>query len=105
MQLEAELQTAETALRSLYDNVPLRMFIAIKILRAWNSGIAGYCGDAVATVNQWIDGGMQGPIPFPQSPFFAEWATKNGLSNIDGFVGFILKGDLVDSATATKSDS
>lgn len=31
---------------------------------------------------------MNGPIPWPDNPFFTEWATENGFSNVGGFVGF-----------------
>jgi len=76
-------------------NRPLRNFIALKILRAWNHGPAGYCSEVVGIVNAWLDGGSKGPIPFPSSPFFAEWAQNNGYSNIDGFVGFRFMANLV----------
>lgn len=64
-------------------NTPLRMYIALKMLRAW-----GGTRVVDAAVNKWIDAGMQGPIPFPDSAFFAHWAKDNGYSNIDGYVGF-----------------
>jgi hypothetical protein len=70
------------------------MFIALKLLRAWNNGAAGYSADVVLTVNRWIDGGMKGPIPWPDSPFFAEWAAAAGFSNVKGHVGFILRATL-----------
>lgn len=61
--------------------------VALKILRAWNSGTAGFDGQVVVTLNKWIDAGMSGPIPFPDNPFFREWAEATDLSNVDGFVG------------------
>lgn len=71
------------------ENTPLRMYIALKMLRAWNGGSSGFDGNVVMTVNKWIDSGMRGPIQWPDSPFFDEWAKANGLSRIDGrFVGF-----------------
>lgn len=73
---------------SLVENTPLRMYIALKMLRAWNSGTAGYSADVVVIINAWIDGGMKGPIPWPDNPFFAEWAGKNGLSKVGDYVGF-----------------
>jgi len=69
-------------------NVPLRMHIALRLLRAWNDGTAGYSADVVHVVNEWLDGGMKGPIPWPDNPFFAEWAQQNGYCNIGGAVGF-----------------
>jgi hypothetical protein len=71
-------------------NWPARMLIALRILRAWNSGTAGFDGQVVVTIHQWIDAGMNGPIPFPDNPFFREWAEKNGFSNVAGFVGLRL---------------
>ena len=65
----------------------IRMRFALMMLRAWNSGTAGYDAEVVLTVNQWIDGGMQGPIPYPRSPFFREWAEKQGWTEVRGFVG------------------
>lgn len=70
-------------------NGPLRMYIALKILRAWNNGTAGFHAGVVAAINAWIDGGMRGPVPWPESPFFAQWAQENGYSKIDDkHVGF-----------------
>jgi len=69
-------------------NVPLRMHIALRIMRAWNSGTAGYSADVVIAVNDWIDGGMKGPLPWPDNPFFAEWAEQAGYAKIGAYVGF-----------------
>ena len=71
-----------------HANVPLRMYIALKILRAWNSGTAGFSILIVATVHKWFDDGMTGPIPWPTSPFVAEWADQNGFSKVGQYVGF-----------------
>ena len=70
------------------NNGPLRMFIALQVLRAWNNGSVGFDALVIATIHNWIDGGMQGPIPWPRSPFFEEWAAKRGYSCVDGFIGF-----------------
>jgi len=72
-------------------NTPLRMYIALRLLRAWNSGTAGFSADVVMIVNRWIDEGMKGPIPWPDNPFFEEWAEANGFVNIRGHVGFTLR--------------
>lgn len=77
-----------------HANVPLRMYIALKILRAWNGGTAGFNAVVVAVVNGWFDGGMKGPVPWPDSPFFAQWAEVNGLSKVGGYVGFTFSGDI-----------
>ena len=83
------------AVRQLVDasaddhaNVPLRLHIALKIMRAWNSGTAGFDALVVTDINAWIDRGMKGPIPWPDSPFFAEWANKNGYAKVGEYVGF-----------------
>jgi hypothetical protein len=85
---EAVLRLAEASAEA-HANTPLRMYIALKLLRAWNSGTAGFSADVVNVVNNWIDGGMKGPIPWPDSnPFFDEWAAENGLARVDQYVGF-----------------
>lgn len=78
-------------------NGPIRMFIALRMLRAWNNGSAGFDGIVVKTVHDWIDGKMQGPVPWPESPFFAEWAEKNGFSKVGDSVGFRFKAELLRS--------
>ena len=75
-------------------NGPLRMFIALRVLRAWNNGTAGFSGIVVKIINDWIDGKMQGSIPWPDDPFFAEWAAKNGFSKVGSNLGFRFKGVL-----------
>jgi hypothetical protein len=79
---------AESLDRIYEPNQPLRMYIALMMLRAWNHGTEGYSSDVVLTVNKWIDGGMEGSIPYPDSPFFREWARKHGLCDVNGSVGF-----------------
>lgn len=68
----------------------MRMGFALKILRAWGGyrGSEGWHGGVVADVLAWIDAGMSGPVPWTRSPFFDEWAAKNGWENVDGFIGF-----------------
>lgn len=81
-------------------NTPIRMWIALSILRAWNSGTEGFDGIVVKRVNDWIDAGMQGPIPWPESPFFAEWAEQHGLSNVRGNIGFKFEATLIQQASS-----
>lgn len=69
-------------------NTPIRMYIALKILRAWNNGTAGFHGFVVKIIHDWIDSGMKGPIPWPNDPFFAEWAQENGLSQVGESIGY-----------------
>ncbi len=87
-QRDTRIATLEAERDAAVKNGPLRMYLALQMLRAWNSGTQGFEALTVSTVNKWIDDGMSGPIPWPESPFFAEWAEKRGFSNIDGYVGF-----------------
>ena len=75
-------------------NGPLRMFIALHVLRAWNNGTEGFSGIVVKTINDWIDGKMEGSVPWPNDPFFTEWAKKHGFSKVGDAIGFRLKGHL-----------
>ncbi len=81
-----------------HANSALRMYIALRILRAWNSGTAGFAADVVVTVNDWFDGGMNGPVPWPDNPFFAEWAEAVGFSKVGEYVGFKFDAELVEKA-------
>lgn len=75
-------------------NTPLRMFIALKLLRAWGGqGLVG--GAVVSVVNEWIDGGMNGPIPWPGGLFFETWAADNGYSRVGDSIGFHLEMSLL----------
>lgn len=67
----------------------LRMRIALKILREWSMGHR-YSAHVVICVRNWIDDGMNGPVPWPGGAFFEEWAAEQGLSNVDGFCGYRL---------------
>lgn len=78
-----------------HANVPVRAYIALKILRAWNSGTAGFNAGVVIIINAWFDAGMKGPVPWPESPFFAQWAADNGFSKVGQYVGFKFDAELV----------
>jgi len=80
------------------ENSPLRMFIALRILRAWNNGTEGSSGIVAKTINDWIDGKMVGPVPWPNDPFFAEWAERAGFSKVGNSVGFQFKASLSRTA-------
>lgn len=56
---------------------------AILILRAWTLGGDLSVRDSLV---RWIDGGMAGPVPWPDCPFFVEWAEQRGLYNDGGYV-------------------
>jgi hypothetical protein len=77
----------QTAANAPDPNTPIRMHIALKLLRAWGMG-GDFHGGVVVTVREWIDGGMKGPIPWPGGAIFEEWASKAGYANVDGSVGF-----------------
>lgn len=77
-------------------NTPLRMFIALRLMRAWNNGTEGFDGLLVKTINDWIDAGMCGPIPWIENPFFAEWAKANGYSRVGNSIGFRMEMKLAD---------
>jgi hypothetical protein len=70
------------------ENGPLRMYIALRMLRAWDYGTEGYDALVLMAVWRWMDGGMKGPILWPESPFFNQWAQENGLARVGDYVGF-----------------
>ena len=67
-------------------DMPIRMYIALHILRAWNNGTEGFDALAVKAVHDWIDAGMKTPIAWPGDAFFKQWADKNGITNAGGFI-------------------
>lgn len=79
-------------------NTPLRMHLALKMLREWGMG-ENFHGGVVATIRKWIDDGKPGPIPWPGGAIFEEWATKEGLANVDGFVGLRVTMQIVREQT------
>lgn len=68
-----------------YDYIRQLRF-ALSMLRRFNMA-GNFDSSVVMTVREWIDAGMNGPVPWPDSPFFADWAYKQGWENIKGFVG------------------
>lgn len=87
-----------------HPNVPLRMHIALRILQSFNHGEAGFNAVIVGTVNDWIEGGMHGPVPWPNSPFFDEWAERNGYARIGRYVGFKFQAQAIDAAMEPGSE-
>jgi hypothetical protein len=84
-------------------NTPLRMWIALKLLRAWNNGTAGWDGEVVYIVNVWIDLGMRSPIPWPEgNPFFDEWAAKEGFSKVENSIGFRLNAQIAGNGQGSR---
>jgi hypothetical protein len=102
------VQVVESLIAACGDdhaNVPLRMHIALKIMRAWNSGTAGFDGGVVMTINHWIDGGMKGPVPWPDSPFFAAWATGAGFAKVGDYVGFSFQAEMTEAIPVNNPDT
>ncbi len=65
----------------------LRLQVAVLVLRAW-SGSGGLRSAAVTqTLEGWIDGGMNGPVPWPDDAAFAHWAARQGLGQVRGSIG------------------
>jgi hypothetical protein len=86
------------------SDTPIRMYIALHILRAWNDGTAGFDGLVVKTINDWIDQGMRKPILWPDSPFFKQWAAENGIQNAGGFIADYLMITMNAPAEHAKGD-
>ena len=78
-------------------NTPIRMHLALKVLRKWGMG-QNYNAHAVVAIRDWLDRGMSGPIPWPGGAFFDEWAAEEGLANVDGFVGLRFTMELANVA-------
>ncbi len=65
----------------------LRLQVVVLVLRAW-SGSGGLRSAAVTqALEGWIDGGMTGPVPWPDEPAFAHWAARHGLGQVRGSIG------------------
>lgn len=67
----------------------IRMRLALMIAR--EHGLKNRCwdGSVAVAITDWIDAGDAGkPIPWIDSPFFEQWAADNGISNVDGAVGY-----------------
>jgi hypothetical protein len=68
----------------------IRLRIALKIIREFGGFGHGYHAGVMHSMTQWMDAGMEGPVPWPESVFFDTWAASQGLTNIDGHVGYRL---------------
>jgi hypothetical protein len=67
----------------------MRLRIALQIIREFGMDIS-FHGGVMFTVREWIDAGMEGPVPWPESVFFDTWAKSQGMSKVDGAVGYRL---------------
>ena len=65
-----------------------RLCLVIQIVRAWCIGEQRHSEAVTRNVRAWIDGGLRGPLPWPDDPAFDAWAVKQGLLNNQGHVGF-----------------
>ena len=68
-------------------NTIMRMRFALLMLRQYST-TKDFDGLVRHIVCRWIDGGMKGSVPWPDSAFFAQWAAEKGWTNINGNVGF-----------------
>lgn len=79
------------------DGYAMRMYLALKMLRDWHKKNR-YDSPVVATVYAWIDKGMNGPLPWPDEPFFDDWAQDHHIINVGGFVVFQFNTEKVKGA-------
>ncbi len=79
-------QTPNPTAPAVDPNTPLRMHLALKMLRAWAMG-ENFHGGVVSTIRDWLDNDKVGPIPWPGGAIFERWAAREGLANVDGYVG------------------
>jgi len=68
----------------------MRLRISLQIIREFGGFGEGFHGGVMATMTKWMDSGMSDPVPWPESVFFDTWAEKQGMSNVDGCVGYRL---------------
>lgn len=69
----------------------MRANIALAMVREWGIASPSWNATVAKTLADWIDTpSPRGSVPWPDSPFFEEWAERRGYSNFDGHVGFRL---------------
>ena len=68
----------------------MRMYWAMMMLRDFYDVDRSVC----RLVHNWMELGMDEPIPFPSSPHFPDWAEKHGLEDVDGCVGMLITAQL-----------
>lgn len=68
----------------------MRLRVALQIIREFGGFGDGFHAGVCAVMTKWMDDGMDGPVPWPESVFFDTWAANKGMSNIDGFVAYRL---------------
>jgi hypothetical protein len=56
----------------------IRLRIALQIIREFGGFGNGFHGGVTATMTKWMDNGMDGPVPWPESVFFDTWAASKG---------------------------
>lgn len=65
----------------------LHLQVALCILRAWGGAGEPRAAGVLGVVHGWIDGGMEGPVPWPEDPAFRAWAARQGLGEVGGHIG------------------
>ncbi|SDF84513.1 hypothetical protein [Thalassobaculum litoreum] len=78
----------------------LRLRLALKIAAAFGFQADGFDGRVSIDLRKWWNAGGTTPIPWPDNAFFEAWAKENGLSNVDGDVGYRFTVDLSDADEA-----
>ena len=75
----------------------IRLQIALKILLEFGGIGEGFHGGVMATIKPWLSSDMKGPVPYPESVFFDTLANRQGLSNINGYVGYLLTAKMIQT--------
>jgi hypothetical protein len=89
-----ELETARDLARHYQGvaaeqgNKIIRLRTALLILREFGGFGRFYHPVVTNIMRDWLEGSMDGPVPWPESQFFEAWAKTQGMSNVDGFVGY-----------------
>lgn len=89
------LATHYQSIAAAQGSIIMRLQIALKIIREFGGFGQGFHAGVMLTMAKWMDAGMDGPIPWPESVFFDTWAAAQGMSNVDGFVGYRLTARMV----------
>lgn len=65
----------------------MRMSIALKLARQFGLSSRAFNGEVSVMLADWFDEGMPAGVPWPSSPFAADWLRQQGYSNCDGKIG------------------
>lgn len=75
---ERQTVTAERNWREIATDQGQRLLF----LRAWSSVRDVRSPDVTGVTHRWIDGGGEGPVPWPDDAGFGPWAARNGLCRV-----------------------